>query len=171
MSLRHAILGLLAKRPASGYDLLGAFNKSLSFVWPAQQSQIYGDLARLADVGWVEAAEAGARGRKEYSITELGRDELRRWLTRTEPERSPRNEPLLRVFFLWTLPPAQRTAYLETYAKEARAYLETLRLIRDTTDWEDTSSDRCARIVLEHGLRITEATAAWADWATTQAHP
>lgn len=60
---------------------------------------------------------------------------------------------------------------METYAKEARAYLETLRLIRDTTDWEDTGSDQYARIVLEHGLRITEATAEWAVWATAQAHP
>jgi len=49
MSLRHALLGLLADGPASGYDLMKVFDRSLAFVWPATQSQLYGELNRLAD--------------------------------------------------------------------------------------------------------------------------
>lgn len=33
MSLRHAVLGLLAESPASGYDLMKMFNASLANVW------------------------------------------------------------------------------------------------------------------------------------------
>jgi DNA-binding PadR family transcriptional regulator len=35
MSLRHALLGLLANRTASGYDLMKLFGTSLANVWPA----------------------------------------------------------------------------------------------------------------------------------------
>ena len=69
MSLRHAVLGLLADEPASGYDLLKVFDRSLAFIWPATQSQLYGELNRLADDGLIEVTHQGPRGRKDYSIT------------------------------------------------------------------------------------------------------
>ncbi|MBA3728896.1 MAG: PadR family transcriptional regulator, partial [Actinobacteria bacterium] len=45
MSLRHALLGLLAERPMSGYDLTKVFDSSLAYVWSAKHSQIYPELA------------------------------------------------------------------------------------------------------------------------------
>ena len=53
MSLRHALLGLLAEHPASGYDLLKQFEGSLAFVWPATQSQLYTELG-----AWPTAASS-----------------------------------------------------------------------------------------------------------------
>ena len=47
MSLRHALLGLLADRPYSGWQLLKHFEGSLAYAWPALHSQIYPELARL----------------------------------------------------------------------------------------------------------------------------
>jgi hypothetical protein len=49
MSFRHALLGLIAERLASGYDLLKIFDQSLAFVWPATQSQLYGPAQGLLD--------------------------------------------------------------------------------------------------------------------------
>src|SRR5688500_8244241 len=81
MSLRYALLGLLADEPASGYDLTRSFEKALRrYAWHAQHSQIYPELTRLAADGLVEIASEGARGRRVYSITEAGRTELRRWM-------------------------------------------------------------------------------------------
>ena len=100
MSLRHALLGLLAERPGSGWDLLKGFESSLAFVWPATQSQLYTELGRMTDDALIEVTATGARNRKEYAITDAGREELIRWITEVEPERSRRNEALLRVFFL-----------------------------------------------------------------------
>src|SRR5438093_632739 len=48
MSLRHALLGLLADHPMTGYDLTRTFDRSLANVWPASHSQIYPELARLS---------------------------------------------------------------------------------------------------------------------------
>ena len=40
MSLRFALLGLLAVQPASGYDLKRAINRSTYFIWNATGPQI-----------------------------------------------------------------------------------------------------------------------------------
>ena len=64
-----AALGLLAQQPGSGYDLLKTFEKSMANVWPATQSQLYGELNKLADAGLIEVTDIGPRGRKEYRIT------------------------------------------------------------------------------------------------------
>ena len=60
-------LGLLAQHPGSGYDLLKQFEKSMANVWPATQSQLYGELNKLADGGLIEVTAVGPRGRKEYA--------------------------------------------------------------------------------------------------------
>ena len=54
MSLEHAILGFLQYKPMSGYDLKKIFDTSVRHFWPADQSQIYRTLTRLADKGWAE---------------------------------------------------------------------------------------------------------------------
>ena len=85
-----AALGLLAQQPGSGYDLLKTFEKSMANVWPATQSQLYGELNKLADSGLIEVADIGPRGRKEYRITRAGRAELQRWMM------NPQNDPPFR---------------------------------------------------------------------------
>ena len=86
VSLRIAALGLLAKKPGSGYDLLKHFEESMANVWPATQSQLYGELNKLADAELIEVSDIGPRGRKEYRITDAGRAELRRWVANPEDD-------------------------------------------------------------------------------------
>src|SRR2546430_2415195 len=56
MSLRYALLGLLAHRSASGYDLMGTFRSSFAHVRPATQSQDYGELTLLTNAGLLTVA-------------------------------------------------------------------------------------------------------------------
>ena len=51
MSLRFALLGLLAVEPASGYDLKRAINRSTYFIWNATGPQIYSTLHKLRRKG------------------------------------------------------------------------------------------------------------------------
>src|SRR4051794_41783328 len=81
VSLRMAALGLLAQEPGSGYDLLRHFQNSMANVWPATQSQLYGELNKLADSGLIEVSDIGPRGRKAYRVTEAGHAEVPRWVT------------------------------------------------------------------------------------------
>src|SRR3954470_550449 len=80
VSLRHALLGMLAVRPGTGYELAQRFDTSMSNAWHASHSQIYPELARLTELGMVEVVGEGARRSRTYAVTEGGREELRHWM-------------------------------------------------------------------------------------------
>ncbi len=136
MSLRHSILGLLAREPSTGYELVRKFDLSLRTAWHASHSQIYPELARLESAGMVEVVARGARGSKTYALTEGGRTELRRWLLESDPDRSQRNESALRLFLGQLLPGEERRRVFErdlAYAEGERQHLLDLqaRLVPD----------------------------------------
>lgn len=168
MSLRHAVLGLLSERPASGYDLLRTFQTSLANVWPATQSQLYTELGKLADSGLVTVAAEGPRGRKEYTVTKEGRKELHHWLTTVEPERVRRNDNLLRVFFLHLVDRAEALAYLAREEELAGERHNALRELDQQMDWEQGPLAFHGRLTLEWGLRFTRMQQEWAQWAAQQ---
>ncbi|KJY29853.1 MULTISPECIES: PadR family transcriptional regulator [Streptomyces] len=168
MSLRHALLGLLSERPASGYDLLKRFETSLANVWPATQSQMYGELTKLAAAGLISVSAEGPRGRKEYTLTDEGLAELRHWLTETKPQRNTRSDILLRVFFLGVLPPEQASAYLTGLMELSEQEYEDLRALEQSIDWGEDTLSVHGRIALEYGLRFNAMRRDWARWAAAQ---
>ncbi|MFE1170954.1 PadR family transcriptional regulator [Streptomyces sp. NPDC058773] len=168
MSLRHAVLGLLAESPASGYDLMKLFNASLANVWPATQSQVYGELTKLTTAGLVEVAAHGARGRKEYAITEDGLTELRHWLTDVEPSGPQRHDGLLRVFFLGIVTPLEAQTYLLHQAERAARNHAALEHLEKTATWDEEMISVYGRLTMEYGLRLSAAEEEWARWAAEE---
>lgn len=165
MSLRHALLGLLADRPSSGYDLMKLFDTTLASVWKATQSQVYGELTRMTDAGLVEVAAEGPRGRKEYALLPEGRAELQRWLTTPAQPQPLRSEWMLRVFFLGFLPVEQAREQLAGMAEaEARQIVE-LEALLASRDWTGDPLSVSGRLVLEYGLRGSAMKREWARWA------
>ncbi|MFI1809012.1 PadR family transcriptional regulator [Streptomyces sp. NPDC020422] len=165
MSLRHALLGLLAEGPASGYDLLGTFRTTLSHVWPATQSQIYTELTKLDAAGLTRVADEGPRGRKTYEITDAGLVELRHWLLEVPPSGSKRNDNLLRVFLLGAVAADEAGSYLRREAENARRKHAELEAVDRATDWDDSGLSVYGRLTLEWGKRMTLLQAEWAAWA------
>lgn len=161
VSLRIAALGLLAERPASGYDLLKLFEKSLANVWPATQSQLYGELNKLAEAGLIEVTAIGPRGRKEYRITGAGRAELRRWISNPQDDPPFRSASLLRVFLLGEIPRDQARAQLAEMAEHADAEVKRLEELRDSIEWRDDGPD-FGLAALDYGLRMNAMHAQWA---------
>lgn len=95
------LLGLLATRPWTGYQLTQQVRRSLRFVWPASEGHLYREQNHLVTLGWATVTEepVGRRTRKLYEITEQGRDALAHWLT-TEPEEPHLQiEGVLRAFY------------------------------------------------------------------------
>ncbi|WP_405143388.1 PadR family transcriptional regulator [Sphaerisporangium sp. NBC_01403] len=168
MSLRHALLGMLAQGPASGYDLLKIFEISLANVWPATQSQVYAELSRLADAGLVKVAAQGPRGRKEYAIDETGLAELRHWLTEVEPSHAGRSDMLLRVFFLGQVDQEQARAYLRRRAEFGAEQHERLAALKGVVSGGDDDLSVYGRLALEWGLRFSALQREWAEWAEGQ---
>jgi DNA-binding PadR family transcriptional regulator len=93
MSLRHALLAILAVEPMTGYELTKHFDRSAAYVWHAPHSQIYPELRKLEEAGLV-TADSVTRGdhgiKRTYSITDAGLDVLVGWVeeaTAPTPER------------------------------------------------------------------------------------
>jgi DNA-binding PadR family transcriptional regulator len=168
MSLRHGLLDLLASRPMSGYDLAQVFGRSVANVWPAGHSQIYPELAKLANEGLIAQVGEGPRGRKVYETTPAGMDELRRWLRETTPDYSIRNDPLLRVFCLWVLPADEALAHLARDRAEYVRRLEMLEQAIADNDWSADGTARAGRLAIEFGRRFYTTQVEWIDWAAEQ---
>ena len=164
MSLRMAALGLLAQQPGSGYDLLKTFEKSMANVWPATQSQLYGELNKLADAGLIEVTDIGPRGRKEYRITPAGRAELQRWVTNPGEDPPFRDASLLRVFLLGEIKPDQARRHMVAVAEHADSEVKRLQALGDSIDWTDGDSLFYGRAALEYGLRRGAMEGDWARW-------
>ncbi|MEX1248508.1 MAG: PadR family transcriptional regulator [Anaerolineales bacterium] len=84
MSVRNAILGLLAQHPRHGYELRAAFEALVGGegIWDVKPAQIYTTLTRLEESGLVAEEELGQDGGPEkriYGITPQGRSELSTW--------------------------------------------------------------------------------------------
>lgn len=161
-----AALGLLAQHPGSGYDLLKRFEKSMANVWPATQSQLYGELNKLAHTGLIEVSAIGPRGRKEYRITPAGRTELKRWITNPADDPPERSAGLLRVFLLGELPRDQALDHLAALASHADAEVARLRGLEASIPWSDSDEDLYGHAALEYGLRFNAMQAQWARWLT-----
>lgn len=164
MSLRIAALGLLAQQPGSGYDLLARFEKSMANVWPATQSQLYGELNKLADTGLIEVSDIGPRGRKEYRVTEAGRTELLRWITSPADDPPERHVKLLRIFLLGELPLPDAREHLLAVAEHADSEVRRLQALDASLTWTDSDTDFFGRATLEYGLRHNAMQAEWARW-------
>ncbi|WP_214410083.1 PadR family transcriptional regulator [Sphaerisporangium fuscum] len=168
MSLRHALLGLLAQGPASGYDLMKLFEISLANVWPATQSQVYAELGRLAEAGLIKVSAEGPRGRKEYAIEEGGLAELRHWVTEVEPTAIRRSDMLLRVFFLGQVHREQARAFMRRRAEASGELHERLKSLQDIVARGDDDLSVYGRIAMEWGLRFSAMQREWAEWAENE---
>jgi PadR family transcriptional regulator, regulatory protein AphA len=170
-TLAHGLLGLLATRDMTGYELTQTFDFSLGHVWSASHSQIYPELAKLQSAGLIRQTEAGPRGSKRYSATDEGRAEVRHWLAEPPQPEAVRDERLLRVFFLWMLAPDDARAYLRAEAARHREQLAEYDAIAAHIPAECDNATRWSRISLEAGIRYEQAMAEWAEWAAEAVSP
>ncbi|MGB6748057.1 MAG: PadR family transcriptional regulator [Xanthobacteraceae bacterium] len=102
MSLRFALLGLLAVEPASGYDLKRAINRSTYFIWNATGPQIYNTLHKLREEECITSrslAQDGKPDKKIHTITSRGRTRLEEFMSEPIHASVTRDEVLLRIFF------------------------------------------------------------------------
>ena len=125
------ILGLLARRPLSGYDIKAVVDRSTRFFWAASYGQIYPELSRLEAAGLIEGEDSpnGRRARRVYRLTPAGRDALVDWLSGPIETVELRDESLLRLFFADALPREQALLLLEGRKRGHEEFLEVLREI------------------------------------------
>ena len=165
MTVKHALLGLLAQRPMHGYELKSAFEETVGTLWELNIGQIYNTLRLLERDGLVEfqGQEQEGRGppRKVYSITEAGRQELADWLI--EPVQQPRR--LKDAFYV------KLVLYKHLGLGDVRqliwdqrqAYLQVLHQLNALQAEVDHEADPFAILLLEGGRLHLEADLRWLD--------
>lgn len=169
--LSRALLGLIAAEPMSGYGLARLFERTLARAWPARHPQIYPALAELAGQNLLRVSDTGPRRRKTYAVTEDGIAEVQRWLRDTAPDRTVRNETILRLFMLWLLESPEAVAFfddeIDVHRQRLASFEETL------ADDERQQSEHgkaqggiafCASLALEWGIRYERE---YIEWATS----
>jgi DNA-binding PadR family transcriptional regulator len=133
MSLKFALLGLIALKPSSGYDIKRIIDRSIYFVWNVTGPQIYNTLRTLREEGLVSSKSVAQQGKPDkqvHTITAKGTKALHEFAN--EPIRAAvsRDEVLLRIFFGNFADDAvvmrELGAYLDRIRNE-RAFMEATR--------------------------------------------
>ncbi len=99
---RYAILGILLDGPSSGYEIKSLMGRSTVYFWRESDSTIYPMLRVLAEEGKAlsKVVYVGKKKKEIFSITEMGRMEFKTWFESPTGEETPRNEFLLKLFFV-----------------------------------------------------------------------
>jgi DNA-binding PadR family transcriptional regulator len=107
LSVKYALLGLLALQPQHGYELKSALEQELVPLSPLNFGQIYTTLERLERDGLVAhrvVTQDERPDKKVYDLTGEGRRELARWLgTASAPALDLRNETFLKLVLAGSL--------------------------------------------------------------------
>lgn len=99
---RYAILGVLLEGPTTGYEIKSLMGRSTVYFWRESDSTIYPMLKVLAKEGKVRSkvVYVGKKKKEAFSITATGRAEFKAWLDSPTGSETPRNEFLLKLFFV-----------------------------------------------------------------------
>jgi DNA-binding PadR family transcriptional regulator len=166
----YAILGLLAVRPWSTYELTRQMNRSLGRFWPRAESKLYEEPKKLVAQGLAlaTAEQVGRRPRTMYTITPEGRQALALWLQTPGAGPVLEFEQLLKVFFSDHGTKASALASLAA-AREwaAEQNEENKRAAQAYAAGDAPFQQRAAQTMLA-GAFLTDfclLVARWAEWA------
>ncbi len=140
-TLKYAILGLLMRSPATGYDIAKEFGDGLGCFWSAKHSQIYPELKRLTDEGLIEyhtVIQGERLEKKVYEITEAGRADFLQWLSQDPPlDPTPKDVFKLRSYYSQWL---SKSAYLDLLDKQIEKRLAKFTFLNEQL--QNTYGDR-----------------------------
>ena len=172
--LGYALLGLLHKRPGSGYALRMTFATTPMGTFSDSPGAIYPALRRLERQGLVRGRveqSAGLRQKQMFHLTPRGLTALKEWLERPlTPEDVVRGTKEVMLRFAFTdevIAPAASIRLLQSLARELAAYVPTLRTYLNEHQAEMPLSGRLA---LESGIRGYEDLSRWARDALKAYH-
>ncbi len=103
MALQHAIMTALLEDNMSGFELARAFDASLGFFWRASHQQIYLELKKLADKGFLRSTtmpQAGKPRKIVYSMTLSGRTAMEHWVFESSKVQDAKDDLFVKLYNL-----------------------------------------------------------------------
>jgi DNA-binding PadR family transcriptional regulator len=167
------ILGMLAARPRSGYEIKQLVDSSARFFWAASYGQIYPELKRLEKAGLITGDDSsqGARQRTTFTLTAEGRRAARGWIGAPPEVLETRDEGLLMLFFAGSIEQQRSAEIARERAATSRAKAAELRAIADqidatgTPEGAEAKPDAGSMTVLRYGIEMSEWAADWFERA------
>lgn len=165
MSHRYLILGLLAERPMTGYDIKKRVKNALSAATNASYGTLYPTLHKLLTEGAIEVQEVPQVSRpskKVYHLAAKGRKELEEWLRQPPAADQVRREFLLKLYLAKDMAADDVRQLLATRRGETEATLKSLRM-----EMKTVMNARHAW-VLDYALSLYQAEMDWLNQLEAQ---
>ncbi|MGD6830709.1 PadR family transcriptional regulator [Sutcliffiella halmapala] len=164
---QFAILGLLTTGCNTGYSIKQMMDGSLTHFWKISYGQIYPILKKLVDQGYASVRDTPQEGKpdkKEYQITNMGRDALRKWLEHPINElETTKNEMLLKLFFSRHQEAQVTIGHIRQYQEKLEERYSTYHTIKRNISARHMSQTDAMYwiITLDYGLATTKAAIDW----------
>ena len=167
MSIKHAVLAILAEEPAHGYELKKRFDDALGDFWPLQQAQIYNNLRLLEKANLIEldeqVAQDGLPDRKLFRLTAAGEAELAQWLNSPVLTNRQLNDDLYLKLTTLVNVMDNWPAVTELLWQQRQVYLQSLRELERTLTQVEAANDLLTATLIEGAILHLEADLAWLD--------
>lgn len=165
------ILGLLSHEPMTGYEIKKRIDSTLHFFWSGSFGSIYPTLNQLEIEGKVTKENVSRNGREKisYSITELGREDLRAWLKKPSEKDELRYETLLKLFFGNETGLESIKEHIARFEEKCKSELLVLNVFANNLEQAlDNETHKHYYLTVKFGIKTYEAYLSWCDEAKEQ---
>ncbi|WP_416148275.1 PadR family transcriptional regulator [Salipaludibacillus sp. HK11] len=168
MSLRYALLGIISRKPVTGYDVVRIFKQQMIYFWSSTHSQIYTELHKMENDNLIEhelVIQGTSPNKKIYSLTDSGKKELIRWAIE-EPLKPAKikDEFLIKATIFPVLSVIEINKLLDEVIERED------RILSMTQQWKEHFNNQEERdvgtmLTVEYGIRYSEMYLEWCKWA------
>ena len=164
MSIKLALLALLAERPMHGYLLRQEFETRTGATWPLNIGQVYTTLGRLQRDGLVDEGGQGEDGSVVYRLTDDGRGVVGAWWYRPVERDAPaRDELAIKVALAVTAPGVDPRAVVHAQRVESLRSLQEYTRLKVAIPEPPPEPELAWLLVLDSLVFAAEAEVRWLD--------
>jgi PadR family transcriptional regulator, regulatory protein AphA len=166
--VEFVILGLLALRAMTIYEINKALERGVSLFYSASFGSINAAISKMLAKSWISGQEAVENGRNKriFHLTPAGRQAFQDWLASEIEAEKVKDSALTRLYFLGFSDPQERIRVLEAHVQKLRHTLDTLELINLQSAEIETlleleETRRFQMFTLDYGRAFYAFTIAW----------
>lgn len=161
------ILGLLSHEELTGYEIKKRMDTTLKYFWNASYGSIYPALNDLVRRGLAVKRESAENKRNKliYTITDEGRNYLKKWLALPVRKDELRYETLLKLFFGNEMGTKQTLLHIEAFQEKIGSQLPYL-LDAEQILKENINEDKAHKyylLTVEFGIKTYRAYLEWCE--------
>ncbi|MGW6708822.1 PadR family transcriptional regulator [Streptomyces sp. NPDC054956] len=177
MALRHAVLAALLDEELSGYQLAKAFGTGVANFWHALPQQVYAELTKLEQAGFIagrEVVQDTRPNKRLYQVTAAGLAELERFTAASTKPSFIRDDLLVKVQAAEHVDTqalieqlAERAAFADSKIELFGALLRKMRGERSEEEFLRHGERIGPYLTCLRGLEFERANRAWYERTTT----